>query len=386
MKVRYEYDGPSEELARREVLARPIAAHHEEALGAFRRPAEGGWIVRLGSTLLFDAAGLALVDRALRAYRGAAAQLDFEIAMDDAVYRDYYSLGPPGSRADRPALPITAVRSGADGPTETLTLVLTSSLERLPLPAGLAEPVQVGLPHALLLPYHGPFDLLFANQIALGSALRRRVARSPRTWLRSRLGHYGVHSSAQRAARAYRRVHRTAEVHPTAVIEGSSIGAGARVGAHAVVRYSVVGEGARLHDGAKVEMSVVGTGAWLMHDLVLYRSVAEEGTFLIHGPYQFSYFERGSGAFATIMMDYRPDARPIQVRTPAGLRPYGGPFLGAVLGEGSKTLGGCLLAPGRIVPARTWLSADPESIHALDESDLPTERPVPPRSSARMAR
>jgi NDP-sugar pyrophosphorylase family protein len=167
------------------------------------------------------------------------------------------------------------------------------------------------------------------------------------------------------------------------VVEGSVIGRGARVGAHCVVRYSVIGERARLHDGAKVELSVVGAGAWLMHDLVLYRSVAEAGAFLIHGPYQFSYFQRGSGAFATIMMDYRPDARPIQVKTAHGLKPYGGRFLGSVVGEGAKTLGGSMLAPGRIVPPETWLAADPQQIHVMEDAEPPTRRPLPPRALAR---
>lgn len=386
MNVRYEYDGPGAEIAGREMLAREIGTHHHAALRSFARDARPDWVVRLGSNLLFDAAGIALVDRALRAYRGTAAQLDLDLAMDDVVYRDYYSLGPPSARRDVVSLPITAVRPGVDGPAETRTLVLTASLETVPLPAGLAAPVRVGVPEALLMPYHGPFDLLFANQIALASEIRHRVRRSPWTWLKSATRRFGVRSPRQRITRAYRKIHRTAEVHPSAVVEGSLVGPHARIGAHAVVRYSVVGEGARLHDGAKVEMSVVGAGAWLMHDLVLYRSVAEEGAFLIHGPYQFSYFQRGSGAFATILMDYRPDGRPIQVTSATGLRPYGGTFLGSVLGEGAKTLGGCLLAPGRIVPARTWLAADPDSVHRVEDPSLPTGRPVPPNPALRSAR
>jgi hypothetical protein len=279
-------------------------------------------------------------------------------------------------------LPIVATRARATGPAETLAITLPAAHETLPLPPGLAAPTRGSVPHALLLPYHGAFDLLFANQIALASAIRRRVRRSPATWLKAMVRRSGVRAMAQRVARAYTRVDRTAEVHPTAVLEGAIVGPGARIGAHCVVRYGVIGAGARLHDGAKVELSVVGAGAWLMHDLVLFRSVAEAGTFLIHGPYQFSLFERGSAAFATILMDYRPDGRPIQVKTPAGLRPYGGRFLGSVLGEGARTLGGCLLAPGRIVPPGTWLSADPESIHMLDDDDLPTQRAIPPRAAA----
>lgn len=384
MSARFEYDGPAAEIASREILGEPLAGHHERALASLRPVPSPRWHVRLGPDLLFDAAGLRLVESALRAYQGRAARLHVELAVDDLVLRDYYCLDP-GARSDGVPLPIVATRSDASGSVETgtLTITLPAGREVVPLPPGLAEPCDVGVPRALLMRHHGPFSLLFANQIALASDLRRRIAASPWTWVRSLVGRFGVRDRVQRMARAYRCIHPSAEVHPTAVIEGSVVGPRARIGAFCVVRYSVVAEDARLHDGAKVELSAVGPGAWLMHDLVLYRSVAERGVFLIHGPYQFSYFQRGSGGFATIMMDYRPDGKPIQVPTASGLRPYRGPFLGSVIGEGAKTLGGSLLAPGRLVPADTWLGPDPESIHTLEADGLPARRPSPPAASRR---
>jgi hypothetical protein len=384
VSVRFEYDGPIPELATRELLGRSVATHHEAALRVAARGGAGPWTVRLGSDLLFDAAGLRCLAEALERYAGGAGRVELALSVDDAVFRDYYSLGRDAALAQGTVrLPALASRNGAPGGSETVTLALPASREAVPIPGGLGRPCDVGIPHALLLPYRHPFDLLFANQIALGSELRRRSARSPWTWARAVLGRRGVHDVRQRVARAYRDVHATAEVHPTAVIEGAVIGPRARVGAHCVVRYSVVSGGARLHDGAKVELSVVGEGAWLMHDLVLFRSVAERGAFLIHGPYQFSYFQRDSGAFATILMDYRPDGRPIQVKTPSGLQSYGGAFLGSIVGEGAKTLGGSMLAPGRVVPPRTWLSASPDSIHRVEGEDLPTEQPIAPPCARR---
>jgi len=396
--VRFEYGGPTDEAASREILGESVARHHQRALASVPPPTAPRWIVQLGPDLLFDAAGLALVEAALRAYGGPAARLGFQLVADDVVLRDYYGLDP-SARSDGIALPITAVRTDATaseatdahntvhgaGETETLTIALPSAREAVPLPPGLAPATEVGIPQALLMRDHGPFAFLFANQIALGSDLRRRVSRSPRAWLRAMVRRLGVRDRHQRFARAYRSIHPTAEVHPTAVVEGAVIGARARIGAFCVVRYSIVAEDARLHDGAKVELSVVGAGTWLMHDLVLYRSVAERGVFLIHGPYQFSHFQRDSGGFATILMDYRPDGKPIQVRTPSGLRPYRGPFLGSVIGEGAKTLGGTLLAPGRIVPPDTWLAPDPDSIHCLETDDLPVRRSSPPGGWRRKA-
>jgi hypothetical protein len=382
MSIIHRYDGPAEEIRDREILGRPVEHHHRAVLAGHPLCTRADWTVDLGGSLLFDEAGLARIDSALSAYAGRASTLHLQLAMDEAVFRDYYSLAPDASAGAMP-IPIVAGRPGGDGGTEVLTLRLPSYGERMPFPPGLAPARDVGVPGALLMTHHGAFDLLFANQIAIVSDLRARASRSPWTWLKAMTRRSGVRGRAQRVARAYRAVHPTAEVHPTAVVEGAVVGPRARVGAHCVVRYSVIAEDARLHDGAKVELSVVGAGAWLMHDLVLYRSVAERGTFLIHGPYQFSSFHRDSGGFATIMMDYRPDGRPIQVKTAAGLRAYAGPFLGSVVGEGAKTLGGSLVAPGRIVPPQAWLSADPASIHLLETDTLPPQRVSAPGTSRR---
>lgn len=184
---------------------------------------------------------------------------------------------------------------------------------------------------------------------------------------------------SRRLGLCFAHIDSTADVHPTAVIEGSVVESDARVGAHAVVRYSHVGRGARLFDGVTVEHSVVGPRSWLMHGLALYRSHVEDEAFLIHGPYQFSCFQSGSAAFATIMMDYRPDARPIRAETVDGIREYRGRFLGALLQEKSKALGGCLLTPGLTVPAGTWLACDPASLHRPTHTEMPQGVPVPPR-------
>jgi hypothetical protein len=117
-----------------------------------------------------------------------------------------------------------------------------------------------------------------------------------------------------------------------------------------------------------------------MHDLVLIRSHVEDQVFLIHGPYQFSCFHSRSAAFATIMMDYRPDAKAIKAKTLSGIREYQGRFLGALLQERAKSLGGSLLAPGIIIPSETWLAVDNTNIHKPGQTALPTGRPVSPAS------
>lgn len=368
----------------RKILDLPAEAYlarELKAFGATDHQDMSKWTVELGDHLLFDRAGLGLIAKSLASYQGLAAEIKFDLRLDPDTYRNYYCLQL--DRHDHElSLPIVARRTGARF-SGAATIVVDLPAIRTPLdfPVALRPTENGSLPTALLLPMQSEFDLLFASQIALTTDLVIKIKKSPLTWVKAALSRRPG-GFKKKASILYRNIHPTADVHPTAVIEGSTIGPGARVGAHCVVRYSVIGESARLHDGAKVEFSVVGRHSWLMHDLVLYRSLVEDQVFLIHGPYQFSYFQSSSAAFATIMMDYRPDGSPIKVKTEQGLKSYYGPFLGSVLQSGSKTLGGSLLAPGRIVPGNTWLSCSPDAIHFVTgkESGIGHLRPVFPAS------
>ncbi|HVO31339.1 MAG TPA: hypothetical protein VMV18_11400 [bacterium] len=378
MSARFEYAGPAEWLAPRSLVGLPVPVFHAQALGAVSDGGADGWVVTLGAEMLFDRNGLALLADALAKAPASVGRATFALVPDESARREYYSLQPGGGA--RVELPVTATRAGAGGETQ-LTVDLPVRAFPIPFPASMYGETTVSVPRALLLPARSPFDVLFANQIALLGEIERRAGASPLAFLRALARPRSAPTFPQRMGLAFRDVSREAFVHPTAVIEGSVIEAGARVGAHACVRWSVIRAGARLHDGAKVEQSVVGRNSWLMHDLVLYRSVAEEDVFLIHGPYQFSLFQRASAAFATILMDYRPDGKPIQVETPMGLAPYQGMFLGAVYGERSKTLGGSSTAPGRVIPPDVWLGQDPAAIHLLQQRELELRRVLPPAAT-----
>ncbi len=352
-----------------------------ERASAERKVKNSVWTFDIHSSLLFEREGLELVLRAAHQYSGSANELDFLLKIDPLTYRDYYSLHETQSDSSSGillTLPIRARKTGRPL-VDRVVIDLPVETHMMPFPESLCPPTLFSQPKALLLPMITDFDLLFANQILLPIELRRAVFASPMTWLKAMAPSGGQHLRS-RLGKSFSQIHPSAQVHPTAVVEGSWIGAGTRVGAHCVVRYSHIDSNVRLHDGAKVELSVVGRGSWLMHDLVLYRCHVEDEVFLIHGPYQFSSFQSRSGAFATIMMDYRPDAKPIRVATPTGVRNYAGRFLGAVLKPGSKTLGGSLLAPGQVVPENVWLSANPSDVHRIRESEVyPSRMPVAPK-------
>ncbi|NBX75855.1 MAG: hypothetical protein EBQ92_04830 [Proteobacteria bacterium] len=363
------YSGPTAELEKRQLLGLPLLDFHQSALhsvqsGGASRKSE--WQVKLGKNLLFNSAALRLIEKALQTYQGEASEIELYLKVDESSYRHFYSLQSQVSPQERVlSLPIEIrrERAGSQGKEkDKLVLDLPSQKYPIQFPASLCEEREAPVPQVVLIPFESEFDILFANQIAILNGIEEGVRQSPTTWMRSLLRRTPKKWS-RRVALSYRKIHPTAEVHPTAVVEGSIIGPGVQVGAHCVVRFSKLGADTKLYDGAKVEFSVVGSRCWLMHDLVLYRSYVEDDVFLIHGPYQFSGFQNKSSAFATILMDYRPDRKPIRVVTPKGRKEYQGPFLGSILKEGAKTLGGSLIAPGLIIPEDLWLSADSQLVH-----------------------
>lgn len=363
----FTYPGPLEEIRDRQLLGRSIADFHSQVLQRFQGPrsdTKREWSITLGKNLIFNHAALVFIERALRNYQGSASELEFCLELDDVTYRHFYSLQTAVSSASKIlALPLVIERH-AQGSTGKERLVIPLPVTKHPIkfPESLCQESEAPVPKLVLIPYENEFDLLFANQIGILNLVAEKARVSPLSWFRALLGR-DPKKLSQKIGLNFRQIAPSADIHPTAVIEGSIIGPGAQVGAHCVVRYSYLGSDSKLYDGAKVEFSVVGNRCWLMHDLVLYRSHVENDVFLIHGPYQFSGFQNKSSAFATILMDYRPDRKAIRVLTPKGIREYQGPFLGSILKEGAKTLGGSLISPGLIIPQNTWLSAESKSIH-----------------------
>jgi len=339
-------------LQRRRLLCKSIQEAHQSALLDANKKTLNGWTVRLGDNLLFDLAGLQAISKAIQAYQGKANLLTFKLQATDATIRDYYSHNSFLDEDGLIDLPINAnkTNNASNEPLEETLLISLQALSTpINYPLSLTTPDTNQTPLALLLPYSCDHDCLFANQIAIFSSLNHALKKSPSSWIKAIFMRKSI-SLKRRISLSWKKIPADADIHPTAIVEGSVIGKGCRIGAYCVIRYSVLGDNVVLHDGAKVEYSVIDDNSWLMHDLVLYRSLTEEQVFLIHGPYQFSYFQKYSAAFANIMMDYRPDHKPIRITTPKGIKDYQGRFLGALLEEKARVFGGTLTAPGITIP------------------------------------
>ena len=359
-------------LQSRRLLCQPIKDFHQQALIKINRNPLEKWSVHLGDALLFDYSGLQAIKQIIQTYHGSAKQLYFKLQLSEQAIRDYYSHSHYLGRDGLITLPIVASITidpsekeleivAVDAFSDTLLITLEELSTPTHSPLSLAPPDINSTPLALLMPYSADHDFLFANQIAIFANLKRHLKSSPFSWIKALFLHRKI-SLKKRISLAWKQIHPSADIHPTAVIEGSIIGAGCRIGAYSVVRYSILGENIQLYDGAKVEFSVVDKNSSLMHDLVLYRCLVEEEVFLIHGPYQFSFFQRESAAFATIMMDYRPDNKPIRISTAKGVRDYQGRFLGALLEEQAKVFAGTLTAPGITIPKGRQITCSIENI------------------------
>ncbi len=161
---------------------------------------------------------------------------------------------------------------------------------------------------------------------------------------------------------AISQIHPEAEVHPTAVIEGSVIGKGAKIGAYAVVRFSYVGERAFVDDHAGLKFSVVGNEAYIANNCVLFFTVVYPRAFLISGSYQFTLFGYDSAMFNAIPSDYRLDGEPISVLTARGIENTGLRFVGSVIGHRTKIAAGVIIAPGRLIPNDLQIFPDPARV------------------------
>ena len=365
-KIKINYPGPSSQLAGRELLGSDIEIFHDNVIKYFS-DSNTEWELNIDSNLLFDIPGINLILLTLNKISKNINQVKFRIVLDEATYKNFYSIQSDEQIINLPLVAKRKIRSNQDTKHYDCDIILPIVGTKINFPLGLHKPEDIVTPTALLLPFTNCFDLLFANQIAVISEIKFKASKDPKAILKALLKKFmGDRTRLEElAGLSFCKVHPTARVHKTAILEGAIVGPHAKIGAHTTVRFSYIGANAVLHDGAKAEYSVVGEGSWLMHDLVLYRAHVESQVFLIHGPYQFSSFHKRSGAFATIMMDYRPDEGDIKVVTNNGVRSYKGKFLGSILEEGAKTLGGSLIAPGRTIPSDTWLGVDAGSIHTL---------------------
>lgn len=194
-----------------------------------------------------------------------------------------------------------------------------------------------------------PFHLL---QINVAVNLARTVKKQQNkmfSYFRNLSGYWGARLYS-RGLRSMNKIGKNCMIHPTAVIEGSVIGDGVKIGAHSIVRLSVIGDNSEITDNVVVANSVLGESCYISNNNYVDLCLLYDEVFLIHGPYQFSVFGKNSAVFATINCDFRMDQKTIKIASPIGMLDSRQAFLGIAYGHRSKVAGGNIIAAGRVVP------------------------------------
>ena len=302
--------------------------------------------------------------------RCMASAQDVRRREDQIVYRLHY-------------VPARDYRGAATVPVVMDTDRIT---EFVPMPAHLVEggEYHVPLTDRLLIQIEH-WSALYAANIATLLARTARVMNKPRLellFMALKAGSFNKWSVLRQA----NHIGRGCDIHPTAYVEGSTIGNSVKIGAGAIVRESVVGDRTYIANNASVELSAIGEGCELQGGAVVQYSVLYPGAFTFAKGINASFLGRdtfvGEGA---ALADFRFDGRPVTVLSDGKKVDTGNTFLGACLGHGVYLGSGCIVAPGRTIPNGMRINPEESRIivrcvpglevkgHRLTEASLPRD-------------
>ncbi len=175
-----------------------------------------------------------------------------------------------------------------------------------------------------------------------------------------------------RLARALSQIHPDAEVHPTAVVEASTLEAGAKVGAFSIVRASHLGPGSSVAEHSLVQMSVLGPKATVGRHAMVTAVLMMAGSMVSGGGYQASVLGRGAFvAWGSVLLDLS-FGRPVMVEHEGRRQSSGHHFLGAAIGHEAVIGNGVRIHHGMAVPGGAVLVAPGEDL-LRDWADAPVD-------------
>lgn len=166
------------------------------------------------------------------------------------------------------------------------------------------------------------------------------------------------------------------DVHPTAIVEGSVLGAGVTIGPFARVMFSTIGDRATVMANAAVEGAVIGDGALVGQGACVRLSVVYPGAAACMPFLQMSVLGRDvATTTATWPMDANFDGN-IKVMLDGTLQDAGTPFLGCAIGHRARIGTGLWIAAGRDIPNDSFIIRDPALTVRRIPVDLPGDGPL----------
>jgi carbonic anhydrase/acetyltransferase-like protein (isoleucine patch superfamily) len=190
--------------------------------------------------------------------------------------------------------------------------------------------------------------ILRANQMAL-TAYGHSLLTTPRIRL---LWTFAKARSLNRWRVMQKLVHKGkgCDIHPSAIVEASTLGAGVSVGAGAVVRLSHLADGVSVNDHAHVSASVLGQGASVSRMAMLQGCVLYPGAETGHYGFQLCVVGRDTFLGGEVFLaDFNADGE-VTVWHDGAVVPAGTNLLGCAVGHDVRIFMGTTVDPGREIP------------------------------------
>lgn len=223
------------------------------------------------------------------------------------------------------------------------------------------DEIEIGLARHPVITLHHWVHILWANQMVGGIELLstpkwKWLARAAWAFLRC------WSFNKWRLLGKLNRIGRGCDIHPTAIVEGSTLGDGVTVGPFARVLFSRLDDGVTVMSSAHVELSTLGARAIVSQGTVLRFCVlypeAVAGQYLMQQCVLGRRAVTTGGAFS-IDLNFE---QPIRVPLDGELHSTGTQFLGSAFGHGCRIGTGFWMASGRAVPNGYFLIRDPDRV------------------------
>ena len=153
------------------------------------------------------------------------------------------------------------------------------------------------------------------------------------------------------------------DIHPTAYIEGSTLGDNVTVGAGSVIRNALVGDGAYIGSNSLLQACVIGEECFIINGVNIQVSVMYPRGVVNNRFTESSLL--GSDIFiaeGVVLTDFRFDGRCVPVLKDGVQVDTGNPLIGSCVGHGVYLGAGCIIAPGRTIPNSLRLVPEPTRI------------------------
>ncbi|MBT9559012.1 MAG: hypothetical protein IV100_23475 [Myxococcales bacterium] len=267
--------------------------------------------------------------------------------------------------------------AGDDAPPVDVVVDPLEQVQQLPVPAAYtgSETIELAMPRDPVMTIHHWVHILWATQAAGAIELRRIPL-----WKAIVIGLWAflrcLSVNKWKLLGKLNRVGRRCDIHPTAVIEGSTLGDGVTVGPYARVLFSRVGDGATIMAGAQVEATTLGERSVVCQQTVLRGCVLYPEAIGGQQVMQMCVLGRG---VVTTLASYAIDLdfeKPIRVPLDGQMVSTGQRFLGSAFGHGVRVGTGTWMSHGRMIPNGYFVVRDPSDVIQKIPGDLPAGEPL----------